>query len=115
VRTGALVCILIGFLGVLAAYVALTLAGQDATGLVSVVVTLLGVTGLGAHIEARTQQQNRTIAKIDKQTNGVLDRRIHDGTKAAVAQLLAEHEATVVVPVPAKPAKPRKRAASATP
>lgn len=108
-RTSALVCILIGFLGVLAAYVALTLAGQDATGLVSVVVTLLGVTGLGAHVEHRTQQQNRTIAKIDKQTNGVLDRRIHDGTKAAVEAVLAERDLAI-----AGPARKARKAASAT-
>jgi hypothetical protein len=86
--------LLIGFLGVLAAYVALTLTGHDASGLTSTVVTLLGVAGLGVHVERRTQEQNATIAKIDRQTNGVLDRRIREGTKAAVAEVLAERDSS---------------------
>lgn len=88
--TSATWAFLLGFLGVLAAYVALSLTGHDASGLVNAVVTILGVTGLAAHIEKRTQQQNERIAKIDHQTNGVLDQRIQDGTRAAVSAVLDE-------------------------
>lgn len=97
-RPGAAWAAVVGFLGVLAAYVALALTGHDTAGLVNALVTLAGVTGLAAHIEHRTQQQNRTIAKIDKQTNGVLDTRIREGTKAAVADVLAEHGITAKAP-----------------
>lgn len=90
----------LAFLGILAAYVALVITGHEeaATGLAPMIVTVLGVAGLGAHVEKRTQEQNTTIAKIDRQTNGVLDRRIHDGTQAAVKSLLVEHNI-----IPAEP------------
>lgn len=75
-------------LAFIGAYVALVLNGHDAAGLVSAAVTLCGVAGLGAHVEHRTRQQNRVIRKIDRQTNGVLDQRITQGTRAAVADVL---------------------------
>lgn len=93
----------IAFLGILAAYVALVVTGHadQANGLAPLIVTVLGVTGLAGHIEKRTQEQNATIAKIDRQTNGVLDKRIHEGTTAAMKQLLQEHNI-----IPADPAGP---------
>lgn len=101
------VCLLGGFVSVLGAYVALTMTGHDASGLVSVVVTLVGLSGLGAHIENRTQQQNNAIAKIDQQTNGVLDRRILDGASAAIAQVLdARGFGSIVPAAPAVPPAP---------
>lgn len=72
------------FVVVIAAYVVLSLEGQDPTGLISAVVTLLGVTGLAAHIETRTKAQDATLNKIQKQTNGVLDQRIRDGVAAVL-------------------------------
>lgn len=90
-RPAVAVCGTVAFLGILAAYVALVLTGNDPSGLGEMVLMLLSVLGLGAHVEHRTQQQNATIAKIDRQTNGVLDQRIHDGTSKAVAAVLAEH------------------------
>lgn len=89
-RPAAIVCATVAFLGILAAYVGLVLAGHDASGLVQLLVTLGSVLGLGGFIEHRTQQQNATIQKIDKQTNGVLDQRIKDGTAHAVRGLLAD-------------------------
>lgn len=86
----ALAAVTILALALLGAYVALTLAGHDASGLVQSVVTLLGVLGLGAHVEHRTRQQNATIEKIDRQTNGVLDGRIERGAARAVRQALRE-------------------------
>lgn len=90
----------VAFLGIIAAYVVLVVTGHgdEAQGLAPMVVTVLGVFGLGAHVEKRTQEQNQTIAKIDRQTNGVLDRRIHDGTRQAVESLLADHN---IIPPPA--------------
>ena len=35
--------------------------------------------------------QDRKLEKIEKQTNGVLDQRIEDGTTAAVSKLLEAH------------------------
>lgn len=83
----------IAFLGVLIAYVVLVVTdhADQANGLAPLIVTVLGVTGLAGHIEKRTQEQNQVIAKIDRQTNGVLTERIHTGTKAAVEQLLIQH------------------------
>lgn len=70
----------------LAAVVVLIMTGNDPQTLVTVGVTLAGVLGLGAH-QAAT---GKVIAKIDKQTNGVLTARI----KSAVADALAEQTAT---------------------
>lgn len=96
----ALAAALVAFLAVLAAYVALVLTDHDPSGLVPMVVTVLGVLGLGAHIEKRTQEQNATIAKIDRQTNGVLTQRIEEGTRKAVSDLLTEHN---IIPAPDDP------------
>lgn len=92
-KPGTAIAAAIAFLGVLASFVVLVLTGHadQAPALASIVVTVAGLLGLGSHVEKRTQEQNETIAKIDKQTNGVLDKRIHDGTTAAVKQLLQEH------------------------
>lgn len=109
------VCLLLGFIATLGAYLALTLTGHDANELVPTVATLLGLVGLTGHIEKRTQQQNAVIAKIDKQTNGVLDGRIQDGTKTAIQSLIADGTLVTVTPVVAPAARPgRKPAAKRT-
>lgn len=77
-------------LALLGAYCLLVLNGRDADGLVQAVVTLLGVVGLGAHVEHRTRQQNHIIAKIDRQTNGVLSERIEAGSERAVRRVLRQ-------------------------
>lgn len=94
----------VAFLGILCAYVVLVVTGHadQANGLAPLIVTVLGVTGLAGHIEKRTQEQNQVIAKIDRQTNGVLTERIQTGTRTAVEQLLQEHNI-----IPADPAGPK--------
>lgn len=105
---GAAWIALLGFLGVLAAYVALALTGHDTAGLVQALVTLAGVGGLGVHFERRTQEQNVRIAKIDKQTNGVLDQRILDGAHKAISTALVEHGLTGADTVKPKPTTRRR-------
>ena len=105
-RPAALVCLTVAFLGIIGAYVALVLTGHgdNAGGLVSAVVMLLGAVGVSAHVETRTQQQNRTIAKIDRQTNGVLEGRIERGATRAVAKVL--RSAGYPIPEVDEPAEP---------
>lgn len=81
-RPSTVWALLVGFCAVLGAVVALVLTGHDPQTLASVALTLAGILGLGAH-QAAT---GKTIAKIDKQTNGVLTGRI----KAAVREALNE-------------------------
>lgn len=87
-RTSYALCLLGAFVALLGAYVALTLAGHDASGLFPAVVSLLAAGGVSAHVEKRTRAQDAVIEKIDRQTNGVLDGRIRDGATAAVEDVL---------------------------
>jgi hypothetical protein len=98
VKPAVLAVLAVCFVAVLGAYVVLALAGKDTAGLVSAVVTLLGVSGLAAHIEQRTRGQDATLAKIEKQTNGVLDARIREGVKTAIAELTAPPPPPLVPP-----------------
>lgn len=79
---------LVCFVTIVVAYVVLTLNGQDANGLLAAVVPLLGLLGLGVHVEARTKQQNKQLEQITRQTNGVLDKRILDGATTAVEDVM---------------------------
>ena len=88
-RPGVAWPLLLAFLGIVGAYVALTMTGHDANGLITAVVSLLAAVGIGAHVEARTQQQNVEIGQIKTQTNGVLDKRILDGATTAVENVLS--------------------------
>jgi hypothetical protein len=86
----AVLAILIG------GYVALMITGHDPTGLIAAIVTILGVLGVGIHQETRIQEQNKTLMKIDRQTNGVLDQRIIEGTTVAVHKVLADAGITTI-------------------
>jgi hypothetical protein len=73
------------------AAVALTYAGMDSaaivgllTGVAGVGATLVGLLGGLISLHQETQRQTRTIAKIDHQTNGVLDARIHHAVNRAM-------------------------------
>lgn len=90
---------------VVAGYVGLTVAGYDGSGLFSGLVTIAGVLGLGAHVETRVRQQNEQLQTITRQTNGVLDARIHEQTAKAVRKVLAE-QPPPVDPPPFPPAPP---------
>lgn len=66
---------------VLGALVGLTVTGHDSAGLTGQIVTLAGLVGLGAHQRATSQ----VVAKIDRQTNGVLTARIREAVQEALA------------------------------
>lgn len=88
--TRSLIVGLVAFVVVIGAYVTLTLAGQDTNGFLTFLGVLAGLVGLGGHNEVRLRRQDQTLAKIDKQTNGVLDGRIHQGARKAVRDALIE-------------------------
>jgi hypothetical protein len=73
---------------VLGAYVALSLAGVDTGQLATIVAGLVGGGGVVAHQAVRLDRQDKALAKITKQTNGVLDQRIEDGATAAITGVL---------------------------
>jgi hypothetical protein len=87
--------LLVAFLAVLGAFVALTLTGHDPQTLAVFAATVTGFLGLGAHQAV----QSKTIAKIDKQTNGVLTGRIRDAVAEALALFHTQPQETPVIPV----------------
>lgn len=86
--TRALVALVVAFLGVLAVFTALTLTDNDPGVFLAFLGNLLVLAGVGAHHEVRTRQQNAVIAKIDRQTNGILTERIEKGSRKAVRDVL---------------------------
>lgn len=80
------ISLLLAFLATLGAYVWLSHDGGDTGSLISAVVTILGLLGVGVHSESRARKTNATLATIQEQTNGVLDRKIRDGVRAVLAE-----------------------------
>ena len=72
------------FLALLAAFVLLTLNHMDTAGLVALGAPVVGALLVTGHVSKVTSEQNATIAKIDKQTNGVMDARIRDGVQTVL-------------------------------
>ncbi len=81
---------LVGLVVIIAAYVTLVALGHgaEANGLAPLVVTLLGLFGLGAHNAQRLGQQDEQLQQINHQTNGVLTARIKVATDEAVRTAL---------------------------
>lgn len=97
--TGTAVVILAGvmFVTSVAGLVALVIAGVDSASLerlVGPLLTAVVITGvLGATNRQqgkRLDEQDTKLDKITHQTNGVLDRRIREGTKAALLEVQQE-------------------------
>jgi hypothetical protein len=65
-----------------AGYVPLAMTGKATAEYVTLIGPVLAVVILKTHLG----QQDETLTKIQEQTNGVLDRRIKDGVKAALAE-----------------------------
>lgn len=93
-----LVVALLAFLGLLAAYVGLVLAGKDPEGVVRLCVTLAGIFGLGAVQRVHANQQNavlesarQDLGTIKQQTNGGLDKRIREGSAESMREILGEY------------------------
>lgn len=82
----------VGLVVIIAAYVVLVAMGHgnEANGLAPLVVTLLGLFGLGAHTTNRLSQQDQQLDQITHQTNGVLTQRIQAGADAAMRTVLRE-------------------------
>jgi hypothetical protein len=93
----AVVAVLIAFLGLLAAYVVLTMTDHDGEGVTQLAITVATVLGLGAYTRGHLTRQDGRLQQIESQTNGVLDARIRAQTTAAMRELMAE---TGTVPVP---------------
>ncbi|WP_413114797.1 hypothetical protein ACK1X7_07265 [Streptomyces sp. CY1] len=69
---------------VIAGFVVLTLKGADTTGFVALVAPVLGAVFVINHLDHRSDQQDMILQRISEQTNGVLDKRIKDGVRAAL-------------------------------
>lgn len=63
-----------------AGYVALALKGQATAEYVALVGPVLGA----AFLMSKLGQQDQVLGEIKEQTNGVLDRRIREGVRAAL-------------------------------
>lgn len=71
---------------VIAGFVALTLKGSDTGSYVAMVAPVLGAVFVINHLDQRSDKQDEKLDTITKQTNGVLDQRIKEGVKAALAE-----------------------------
>ncbi|MEV7814266.1 hypothetical protein AB0P05_26605 [Streptomyces flaveolus] len=71
---------------VIAGFVVLTLKGSDTTGFVALVAPILGAVFVINHLDHRSDRQDQALERITHQTNGVLDEKIKNGVKAALAE-----------------------------
>lgn len=88
------------------ALVVLESFGRSTTNLMSLVGPVVAGLLVGGHVSNLTSQQNRSIQKIEAQTNGVLDARIRTQGKAATLEALRDVgivPGTVVEPATAGP------------
>lgn len=101
----------LGLALVLAAYVTLELSGEGAGALLLAnALPLLGILGVAQATRRQSAALAERVDVVRRQTNGVMDARIHEGATRAVRQVLREagfesvpspHE-----PVPDAPATP---------
>ena len=75
---------------VLAAFVTLSLFGVDTSELVTLVLTFAGLGGVTLHQAARADKQDDKLDTITHQTNGVLTKRIENGTRKVLREELAK-------------------------
>lgn len=89
---GRMLIILAGvvFIVSVAALVALEAMERSTTNLMALVGPVVAGLLVGGHVSNLTSQQNRSIQKIEAQTNGVLDARIRTQGKAATLEALTE-------------------------
>ncbi|MEU3522320.1 hypothetical protein AB0E62_00330 [Streptomyces sp. NPDC038707] len=71
---------------VIAGFVVLTLKGSDTGGFVALVAPILGAVFVIQHLDHRSDRQDEKLDRITHQTNGVLDEKIKNGVKAALAE-----------------------------
>lgn len=70
----------------LAGYVVLAIQGEPTAEYVTLVGPVIAAMFVVSHLDRRSDQQDQVLGKIQENTNGVLDRRIKDGVKAALAE-----------------------------
>lgn len=89
---GRLLIILAGLVFVVsvAALVILESFGRSTVNLMALVGPVVAGLLVGGHMSNLTSQQNRSIQKIEAQTNGVLDARIRTQGKAAMLEALQD-------------------------
>jgi hypothetical protein len=68
------------------AYIVLKLNGISEQGLFVLLVPLVTFLIIGGKLETENQKQNKVLAKIDHQTNGVLEGKIRRITAEVVSQ-----------------------------
>lgn len=80
------------------AAIALAYAGWDGnaimgllTGITSIAVPLVAAVSRLTDLKRATDQQTQVLAKIDHQTNGVLDKRIESGVRKVMNEPIPYH------------------------
>lgn len=69
---------LVAFVASLVAFVALTIKGEDTTGLLAFVTPVVGALLIVSRLDSRSDAQDQALTQITRQTNGVLSQRIAD-------------------------------------
>lgn len=75
---------------VIGGFVALTLKGQDVGTYIAVVTPILTAVFVINHVDNRSDSQDRALAQITHQTNGVLTERINTAVTAAVTSAVPD-------------------------
>ncbi|MFK0150410.1 hypothetical protein ACIQUZ_35565 [Streptomyces griseus] len=85
-NSGTLIAGIIAFVCSVAAFVLLTLKGQETTGLLTFVTPVIGALLVVTRLDSRSDAQDQALTQITRQTNGVLTQRITDGVDAALTK-----------------------------
>ncbi|MFD8943349.1 hypothetical protein ACFV00_15290 [Streptomyces californicus] len=83
---GNLVAGILAFAVTVAAYVVLTVKGQETGGLLALATPVIGALLIVSRVDARSDAQDQALTQITRQTNGVLTQRITDGVDAALTK-----------------------------
>lgn len=70
----------------LAGYVTLALQGKATAEYVTLVGPVIAALFVVGHMDKRSDRQDEVLGQIKENTNGVLDKRIKDGVRAALAE-----------------------------
>jgi len=93
-------------LATMAAWLYMRSQHMEDTGLLALVSPVITYLILGGKVDAAADGQNatlahhsETLAKISRNTNGELDRRIVEGSRAAITEALAHRDAAIAAGV----------------
>lgn len=89
-------------LATMGAYLYMKSQHMEDTGLLALVSPVITYLVIGGKVDAAADGQNatlaqhsETLAKISKNTNGELDRRIREGSREAITEALAHRDAAI--------------------